>query len=95
MKGLQFQRRLCILIFLFGLANFLVFVIAAIWLRGDALNGHAVDGRYFLASHGQLTEVDRAVFVYSEWHARSLFVTHPLAMIAGCRLNQLKQANQL
>lgn len=71
-----------------GLANFLVFVIGAVYLGGDALNGTAVDGRYFLAEHGRLTEVSRAVFVYSQWHARSLFVTHPIAMLCAWLLTR-------
>jgi hypothetical protein len=31
-----------------GLANFAAFMVGAIYLGGDALNGKAVDGHYFL-----------------------------------------------
>lgn len=51
--------------------NFFVFVVAAIYLGGDALNGYAREGRYFLGQHvnGPFTEVSRAIYNYSFWHA--------------------------
>ena len=62
-------------------ANFAAFWLVALFIGGDAISGKAVAGHYFLSSHGHLTEVSRAVFVYSKWHVRSLFVTHPLAFL--------------
>ncbi len=64
-----------------AIVNFVSFVIIAV-LIGDAGNGKIASGHYFLASHAGLTEVSAAVFTYSQWHSRSLFVTHPLGMIA-------------
>jgi hypothetical protein len=64
-----------------GLANFAAFIVGSLYLGGDALSGKAVAGHYFLSSHGYLTEISRATFTYSEWHARSVFITHPLAML--------------
>src|SRR3954447_23946789 len=52
-------------------------------LGGDALNGRVEAGRYYLGSHGRLTEVSRDVFTYSWWHPISLMVTQPLALLAG------------
>lgn len=72
--------------FIFGIANFAIFFVVSLLIGGDAWNGHVVDGRYFLRSHGQLTEVNAAVFSYSRWHVISLFVTHPLGMIAAAVL---------
>ena len=66
-----------------GMFNFIVFVAVAVYLGGDALNGKAVDGHYYLASHGSFTEVGENVFTYSKWHALSVFITHPLAMLSG------------
>jgi len=63
--------------------NFVVFWIVAASIGGDAVNGKAVDGHFYLANHGKLTEVTKSVFTYSLWHVRSLFVTHPLAMLTG------------
>lgn len=66
-----------------GMSNFAVFWLAALYLGGDAVNGHAAGGHYFLSNHGRFTEVSRSVFTYSKWHARSLWVSHPLAMVCG------------
>jgi uncharacterized membrane protein len=66
-----------------GIINFVIFVVVAIIIGGDALNGHEAAGHYYLANHGKLTEVSNLVFVYRKIHATSLFITHPLAMIAG------------
>jgi hypothetical protein len=38
------------------------------------------DGRFFLKSHGGLTEVSHGVFIYSWLHALSVIVTVALAM---------------
>jgi hypothetical protein len=54
---------------LISIANFFVFVLLAQLLGGDALNGHAADGRYYLADHGFLTEVGRTTWLYSRAHA--------------------------
>ena len=62
--------------------NFAAFVIVAILIGGDAGNGKIDSGHYFVANHGRLTEVSARVFTYSQWHGRSLFLTHPLGMIA-------------
>ncbi|HTN41116.1 MAG TPA: hypothetical protein VLZ84_08195 [Asticcacaulis sp.] len=65
-----------------GFVNFVAFVGISLLIGGDALNGHVTDGHYYLANHGQLTEVDQDLYNYSRWHALSLLVTHPLAIIA-------------
>ena len=73
----------CGIIGAIGVLNFLAFAIIATCLGGDALNGKAVDGRYFLSNHGKSTEVSEAVFTYSRIHASSIMVTHPLAILCG------------
>jgi hypothetical protein len=50
-------------------------------LGGDAVNGKIVDGHFYRGSHGQFREVSEAIFDYSRWHVRSVFVGHPLAML--------------
>jgi hypothetical protein len=65
-----------------GIANFLLFVAIAGAIGGDALNGTGAGGRYYLDSHGQKTEVSRAVFVYSQVHAVSAFAGIILSMVA-------------
>jgi hypothetical protein len=74
---------LCMIIGIVGLINFVIFVVIALVIGGDAISGHETAGHYYLANHGKLTEVSRMVFVYSKIHSTSLFITHPLALIAG------------
>ena len=61
--------------------NFVVFFIVALVIGGDAVNGKVVEGHFYLSDPGKLTEVSEAVYTYSLWHVRSLFLTHPLAML--------------
>ena len=62
------------------IVNFAAFVLIATYLGGDALNGYAKDGHYFLAMHGHTFEVSRAVFLYSKWHAISLIASLAILM---------------
>ena len=73
-----------------GAMNFLLFVLVASAIGGDALNGYAEHGRYFLRNHGVVTEVSRPVFTYSRWHAISTFMTHPMAILAAWMLQRDK-----
>ena len=79
----KLKLRICRLIFGVGTVNFLVFFVVAVHLGGDAVNGKVVADHYYLASHGRYTEVNEEIFNYSRWHVYSLWVTHPLAFIAG------------
>ena len=72
------------------LANFAAFFIAALILGGDAVSGKTEGGRFFLANHGRFTEVSRITFIYSRYHAVSLFITHPLGFLAAWRLKVAK-----
>jgi hypothetical protein len=60
-------------VFLLWVVNFSAYVVVANWLGGDAVNGHAEAGRYFLGGH-QTTEVSRAVFEFSRWYTYILWV---------------------
>lgn len=73
--------------FLFWLAvvNFVVFVVIAVALGGDALSGTTRDGHYYLMQHGVYTEVTRPVFLYSTIHTLSLFITQPVGIAAALR----------
>jgi len=61
-------------------ANLVAFVVAANMLGGDAIRGLSTHGRYFLGKATHLTEVSQTVFLYSQWHAISVFVTLPIAI---------------
>jgi hypothetical protein len=65
------------------LANFATFFVVALYLGGDALNGYAENGHYFLRLHHQITEVSQPVFEYSWWHAVSLFIMIGLVYAAA------------
>ena len=71
--------------FWIAIVNFVVFVAIAVPLGGDALNGTARDGHYYLMQHGIYTEVSRPIFIYSTIHTLSLFVTHPLVIVVWLR----------
>jgi hypothetical protein len=78
-----------------GVLNFVAFFIVAILIGGDAVNGKVVGGHFYLAEHGKFTEVSEAVFTYSLWHVRSLFITHPLAMLTGYLANREQAAKKI
>ena len=64
-----------------GFWNFAAHAIISTQLGGSAQRGTAADGRFYLTSHGERTEVSEAVWRYSRFHSVSLFITHPLALI--------------
>jgi hypothetical protein len=77
-------RRIVRVVALIGVIDFALFVIAALYLGGDAMNGHRQGNRYFLALHskGPFTEVSRSTFLYSEWHVASLLVIFGVVLVA-------------
>jgi len=52
-----------------ALINFVAFLLVSLYLGGDALSGYIRDGHSFVCSHESCTEVSRAVWSYSYWHA--------------------------
>jgi hypothetical protein len=91
------NRRLLQFVFVLGIVNFAAFWIGAVYLGGDAISGRISGGHYFLSSHGHLTQVSESVFTYSKWHARSVFITHPLAILCAwlSSRNQRSKADDL
>ena len=70
-----------------ALLNFLAFVAIANTLGGDAVNGYASGGHYFLGLHsnGPYREVSGAVFRYSQWHLFSVAASILIVLIAAAR----------
>jgi len=70
-----------------GLLDFVLFLIGASYLGGDAVNGKIDEGRYYLYGpyHGMKAyhEVSQAVFDYSKWHAYSLMIIWTLMIVLG------------
>jgi hypothetical protein len=66
-----------------GAGNFLIFIFVAMYLGGVALCGGCVGGHYFVSERGEWTEVSRWAYLYSQWHAWSVFLTHPMMLISA------------
>jgi hypothetical protein len=58
--------------------NMIVFFAFSTWIGGDAAAGRVANGRFFVSSHGHLTEVSETVFNVSLWHTRSVWLTSAL-----------------
>lgn len=86
---LQPAKALCAFIIAVGILNFVAYGVAATCLGGDAINGRAENGHYFLSSHGKQTEVSEVVFNYSRIHTYAVWITHPLAILSGWILSSL------
>jgi len=68
---MKFERVLKVYAAVMGI-NFVAFVIVAMWLGDDAINGHSGNGHYYVCAHGSCLEVSHAIFTYSWWHAFSV-----------------------
>lgn len=77
------MRRISLVLFFVALANFFAFVIGCWVLGGDALAGKVEHGRYYVGNHGKYTEVTQREFAYSQAHAWSVFVTHPVGILSA------------
>ena len=58
--------------------NFAVDSYVAATIGGSAINGKVEHGHYYVGSHGNFTEVSRAVWTYSYIHGFSQWITFPL-----------------
>jgi hypothetical protein len=79
-------KRILLPVVAVALINFTAFWVIAVAIGGDAVSGKVESGRHYLSSHGKLTEVSRAVYVYSYTHTVSVWVTHPAVLIAAACL---------
>jgi len=70
-------------ILLIAMLNFFAFWYGVLILGGDAFNGKEDGGRFFIGEHGKYTEVTEGGYKISRFHVLSLWVTHPLGMVAG------------
>jgi hypothetical protein len=76
------------IIYKITIVNFVIFVLIALILGGDAINGEVVNSvgaakHYFVAMNGNSSEVSYPIYIYSKIHAISLFVSFSLAIIGG------------
>ena len=75
-------RKICYALFIAAIINFASFYIIAVLIGGDAVNGKVENGKYYIANHGKYTEVSKSVFIYSRLHTYSMWVTHPVGILA-------------
>jgi hypothetical protein len=91
----RFVRKVCIIAVIVGFLNFLLFLAGTFYLGGDAVNGKAEGGRYYLWGYHEgkkgYTEVTQAVFDYSRWHVYSVMVTWPLMILAGFASERIRR----
>ncbi len=67
-RGVRFYHRwLVTALTIVGFPSFLVLFAISWSIGGDAVNGFADSDRYFVASHGELTEVSRTTWLLS-WY---------------------------
>jgi hypothetical protein len=78
-------RRVLLIWNCFAILNIVAYWITALVLGGDAWNGGIRNGHYYLANHGRLTEVTRAVFEFSLWHTYVLMWIGAVTMVAQFR----------
>jgi hypothetical protein len=76
-------QKVCRMISYIAILNFLLFFLIAVVIGGGAIWGKIEEGHYYVGNHGRYTEVGRLVFTYSQLHALSLCITHPLGILAG------------
>ena len=73
-----------------GLLNFILFLAGTFYLGGDAVNGKAEHGKFYVWGYGirergakGYREVSKTAFDYSRWNAYSVMVTWPVMILAG------------
>ena len=77
------RTRICLLIIVIGLVNFLAYAVVYMSIDGDAMNGcvrsEVVGGHkvlhYYLVKHGDPVEVSRTTWIYSAVHSISIWIT--------------------
>ena len=76
-------NRVARVLLIVAVLNFAAFWVGSLILGGSANAGKVENGRCYVGDHGNFTEVSREAFLYSQIHSVSVWITHPLAGIAG------------
>lgn len=85
------ERTFCKLAIGVGVGNYLGFALASLLAGGDVLNGHVLNGHYFVAAAGSFLEVGPALFEFCRIQAYGLVVTIPLLLIGAYRLTPTRR----
>jgi hypothetical protein len=75
-------QMVCEIIFAIAFVNFFTCMFINLIIGGDALGGKIDGEHYYVGPHGY-KEVPFIIYLYSLIHTYSLFITHPLAILAG------------
>jgi hypothetical protein len=70
-------------LYVIAIINFTTFWIIAVSIGGDAIQGKAEGGRYYVSDHGKMTGVSSGVWRYSRVHTISVWITHPVGIFVG------------
>src|SRR5687767_11338873 len=73
---------LALAVFVVGFASCAIFFTVSVAIGGDAVRGRVEGDRYYVSSHGRLTEVSAEVWEYSRVHAEITWATSLLAALA-------------
>jgi hypothetical protein len=92
MKDKSVLRYICGTAVGIAVANFVLFIVIAAYLGGDAFNGKQVDGYFCVGHHQQYTEVTRGVYYYSQAHIPILLLNYICALPAGYVLYRIKRS---
>jgi len=75
------MKKLWQVLFVIWIVNFFAYLIVASVLGGEALDGKAEAGRYYLYNKtregGRFHEVDQSVYIFSIVHSYSLIIPFP------------------
>jgi hypothetical protein len=80
MKRLRYLPHLIVYL---GMLNFMLFFLSILLFGGNALNGKAEAGHYFLGDHGYYVEVIYPVYLLNRLWSILTLVTWPLVILAG------------
>jgi hypothetical protein len=83
--------KICEVVMVITFINLFAFIVVAVWLGGDAVNGGASGEHYYLAEHGHQVEVSHGVWIYSRLHSYSAMISAPLFITAGYIRDKLKK----
>lgn len=70
--------------------HFGVYLVIALIIGGDAVNGYAKNGHYFLRLGGYLNEVSYPLFLYSKIHTYILMTNYALFFLILIYFNAVK-----
>ena len=73
---------ICLSLFVVALLNFGISSVVYHAIGGDAVKGKQENGRYYVATGSEHTEVSRTVYTYSLYHTISMWLTHVVGIAA-------------